>query len=286
MIRSLETYSLRKKVGDERALELIAEAGFEGIDYSFYWLPEDHPMRGDGYLSYAKELRTRMDRLGLVCRQAHAPFDMVFGDAFDESGDHFRGIVRAMEAAAVLGAKRIVVHAVKIPEEHGGINLLDYNAEFYRSLAPYCRTFGIKIAVENLFTSDRRCGCYRGVVGTPEEQCALIRRIGSPDFSACVDLGHAALTGTEPAVYLRRMDPTLLECLHVQDLDYLKDRHFLPFGGTLDWNGILSALRDVGYKGDVSFEIYGFLAPVPVELLPAALSYAASVGAYLVEKLG
>ncbi len=285
MIRSVETYSVRKKVGDERGLELIRAAGFEGVDYSFYWLDADHPMRGDGYLSYAQDLRKKMDRLGLVCHQAHAPFDMAFGDAFDESDHHFRGIVRSMEAASVLGAKRIVVHAVKIPEEHGGVNLIDYNVEFYRGLAPYCQKFGIKVAVENLFTTDRRCQCYRGVVGTPEEQCMLIRKIGSPHFCACVDIGHAALTGTEPAIFLRRMDPTLLECLHIQDIDYMKDRHFLPFGGTLDWDGILSALRDARYTGDVSFEIYGFLEPVPAELLPAALSYAASVGEYLAKRL-
>ena len=285
MIRSLETYSLRQKVGDVRALELIAAAGFEGIDYSFYWLPAEHPMAGEQFLSYADELKERMDRLGLCCHQAHAPFNMVFGDVFDESGDHFRGVVRAMEAASRLGAKRIVVHAVKIPPEHGGVNLLDYNVEFYRALAPYCRRFGIKVAVENLFTSDKKCKCYRGVIGTPEEQCDLIRRIGSPDFCACVDIGHAALVGTEPELFIRRMDASLLECLHIQDLDYAKDRHVLPFGGALNWDAILSALRDANYQGDVSFEIYGFLNPIPEELLPAALAYAASVGKYLMDRL-
>lgn len=281
MIRSVETYAIRKKVGDLRALTMIREAGFEGVDYSFYWLPADSPMLGREYLAYAEELRRHMDEIGLCCRQAHAPFDMKFGDSFDESNPHYLAIVRAMEAAAVLGAERIVVHAVKIPQEYGGINLIDYNTEFYGSLSPYCERFGIKVAVENLFTSDKKCGCYRGVIGTPEEQCDLIRRLGSPMFCACVDLGHAALTGIEPEIFLRRMDPSLLACLHIQDLDYVKDRHTLPFGGTLNWDGILSALRDARYTGDISFEIYGFLDPIPAELLPAALSYAASVGAYI-----
>ncbi|MBR2353845.1 MAG: TIM barrel protein [Clostridia bacterium] len=284
MILSTEIHSVRKKVGDRRALALLREAGFEGIDYSFYWLPEDHPMKGEGYLAYAKELREYMNGLGLVCRQAHAPFDMKFGDAFDASNAHYLSVVRAMEAAAALGAERIVVHAVKIPQEHGAINLLDYNTEFYRSLLPYCQRFGIKVAVENLFTSDKKCGCYREVLGKPEELSELIRRLASPHFCACVDLGHAALGGIEPEIFLRRMDPSLVECLHIQDLDYVKDRHVLPFGGTLNWNGILSALKDMNYRGDVNFEIYGFLDPIPVELLPAALRYAASVGEYLRER--
>ncbi len=285
MVRSVETFSLRKKVGDLRALELVAEAGFEGIDYSFYWLPADHPMGGENFLAYAAELRERMDRLGLCCHQAHAPFDMVFGDSFDESNAHFCGIVRAMEAATVLGAERIVVHAVKIPPERGGVNLLDYNVEFYRSLVPYCQRFGIKIAVENLFTTDRKCNCFRSVLGTPEDLCAVIRRVGSPYLVACLDIGHAALTGVDPDLFIRRMEPGMLAALHIQDTDYMKDRHVLPFEGNLDWDAILAALRDVNYRGDVSFEIYGFLTPIPEELLPAALQYAASVGKYLAERI-
>lgn len=285
MICSVETYSLQKKVGDFRALELCAEAGLGGVDYSFYWLPSDHPMMGADFLGYADALKRKMDELSLVCHQAHAPFDMVFGDAFDESGEHFRGILRAMEAAARLGAERIVVHAVKIPPEHGRINLLDYNVEFYRALVPYCQRFGIKVAVENLFTTDKKCKCFRSVLGTPEDVCQVIRRVGSPWLCACLDIGHAALTGVEPELFIRRMEPGTLAALHIQDVDYLRDCHNLPFGGLLNWEAILSALRDVNYRGDVSFEIYGFLSPLPEELLPAALKYAAGVGDYLMNRL-
>jgi sugar phosphate isomerase/epimerase len=285
MITSVETFALQKKVGDIRTLELCAEAGLGGIDYSFYWLPADHPMMGENFLAYADELKKTMDGLGLVCHQAHAPFDMVFGDVFDESGEHFRGIVRAMEAAKRMGAERIVVHAVKIPPEHGRINLIDYNVEFYRALVPYCQRFDIKVAVENLFTTDRKCQCYRSVLGSPEDVCAVLRRVGSPYLVACLDIGHAALTGVEPELFIRRMDPGTLAALHIQDNDYRRDAHVLPFGGLLDWNAILSALKDVNYRGDVSFEIYGFLSPLPEELLPAALRYVASVGDYLAKRI-
>lgn len=285
MLRSVETYALRRKVGDVRALSLIREAGFEAFDYSFYWLSSDHPMCRESYLDYAKTIRAEADRLGLVCRQAHAPFEMTFGDSFEESNEHFRGIVRSMEAAALLGAKRIVVHALNIPQEYGHIDTVAYNAEFYRSLLPFCERFDIKIAVENLFVSDKKSGCYRGLLGTPEELCAVIHRVGSPYLCACVDLGHASLTGIEPEYFIRRMDTSVLECLHIQDTDYKKDLHTLPFGGNLNWDGVLSALRDTHYSGDVNFEIYGFLSPLPEELLPSALRYAADLGAYFCQQL-
>lgn len=34
---SMETVVLRNKFGDETAIRMLKEAGFDGIDYSFYW---------------------------------------------------------------------------------------------------------------------------------------------------------------------------------------------------------------------------------------------------------
>ena len=39
---AIETYALRAKFGDEQALRLIGAAGFDGVDYSFYYTSEDH----------------------------------------------------------------------------------------------------------------------------------------------------------------------------------------------------------------------------------------------------
>ncbi len=282
MICSIETYSTVQKVGEEQALHLIKEAGFEGVDYSFYWLPADSLFYTDS-IAYAKGLKEILKREGLACKQAHAPFDMVFGDAFDRSNAHYDGVIRAMECAAILGAEILVVHGVKIPPEKGSISTVDYNTEFYRSLLPDARRLGIKIAVENLFTSDKKCGCYRGVLGTPEEQCEILHRLASPQLCACVDLGHAALTGIEPDIYLRRMDPQALACLHIQDHDYHRDGHLLPFMGKFDWDAIAAALREKQYRGDIDLEVYGFITPIPTELLPQALRYACETANYVRE---
>ncbi len=282
MICSIETYSTVKKVGEEQALHWIAEAGFEGVDYSFYWLPADSLFHTDP-LAYAEKLKGSLAKEGLVCKQAHAPFDMAFGDSFDRSNAHYNGVVHAMECAAMLGAEIIVVHGVKIPQEKGSISTVDYNTEFYRSLIPYAERFGIKVAVENLFTSDKKCGCYRPVIGTPEEQCEILRRLASPYLCACVDVGHAALTGIEPDIYLRRMDAKALACLHIQDHDYHRDGHLLPFMGRFEWNAIAAALREKHYEGDISLEVYGFIEPIPPAFLPQALRYACQTAKYVRE---
>lgn len=104
----------------------------------------------------------------------------------------------------------------------------------------------------------------------------------SPIFVACVDVGHAAITGTEPEDFLLQMKPEQLQAVHIQDGDYRADRHTLPFLGNFFWEAIMAALRKVGYTGDLTFEIFGYLSHVPSALLPSALRFAADTGRYLI----
>lgn len=278
---AIETYALREKFGDEQALRLIREAGFDGVDYSYYYTPEDSPIVGDGYLVHAGKVRRWLDETGLTCHQAHAPFRFVYGDTMDESDPHYLEIVRAIEAASVLGAEHIIIHSVRPPAEK---DTVDYNLKFFRSFEPYCEKFGIRVAVENLFMRDRKRVCFRGRFATPETLCEIIRLLDSPWFVACIDVGHAALTGIEPEDFIAGMERGVLKALHIQDTDYRDDRHVLPYMADLNWDGIMSALRRIEYDGELTFEVFHFLERVPAGLIPETLRYAAAVGRYLIAK--
>jgi len=278
---SIETYAIREKFGDEQAIRLIKAAGFDSIDYSYYYTPENSPITGEEYLEHAKKVRACLDETGLVCHQAHAPFRFVYGEVMDESEPHYLEIVRAIEAAAILGAEQIVIHSIRPPLEQ---DTVDYNLKWYRSFEPYCRKFGIRVAVENLFMRDKKRNCFKGRFATPETLCEIIRLLDSPCFVACIDVGHAALTGMEPEDFIAGMERGVLKALHIQDTDYRDDRHVLPYMADLNWDGIMSALRDIGYDGELTFEIFHFLERVPAELIPETLRYAAAVGRHLIGK--
>jgi len=276
---SVESYVPRERFGDKEGLTLIRDAGFDCVDYSFYWAKEDFPMYTDAYRAYAQELRAHLDGLGLVCNQAHAPFSVRYGTSMTEADPDYRNVVRSLEAAAILGAEAIVVHAVGVPEE---VDAFAYNLEYYRSLEPYAARFGIRIAVENLFVRDgKRNRFNHQLLGTPEQLSAMLRALNSPWFSALIDVGHAALTGYEPETFISRTDPGILRGLHIQDTDYREDRHLLPYLGAHNWSAILQALKDYGYEGDFTFELTGYLKRLPAPLLAEALRFAHSVGCYL-----
>lgn len=279
---SVESYALMQKLGDLKGLETIKQAGFDCVDMSYYWQKEDSLLLGDNYREYAIKLRKHIDQIGLVCNQAHAPFDFKYGMDLSLSNPDYLAITRAIESASILGAKNIVVHSIILKEDSKIIFDREYNLAFFKSFLPLCEKFNIRIAVENLFVLDDKRGYYRGRLGTASELSAFIRELNSPYFVACVDVGHAAMTGNEPEEFISNMDNILLQALHVQDGNYRVDSHTLPYLGDFNWTAIMQALKNIDYKGELTFEIVKYLKNIPAELLLDSLIYAEKVGRYLI----
>ena len=74
MKKSITTTGIGEQFGDRRAIELIAQAGFDGVDYScgmvgWDWYKDDiyvneHPFTDDAKrISYAKELKQIVDMI-------------------------------------------------------------------------------------------------------------------------------------------------------------------------------------------------------------------------------
>ena len=279
---SIDNGMLIARFGVFESARMIKEAGFDCVDMTYYTVPVDSPLLDDGYREYAIKLKEYFDELGLECNQAHAPFVFAYGDRFTLEEPHYRAIVRSIESAAILGAKVIVVHSVG--HRQGDDVLFDraYNLDYYRSLIPYCEKFGIRIAVENLFEYGRN-GKFVGRLSTPEALSEFVSELDSPCFCACLDTGHASLTGVKPEDFVAGMRADTLQVLHVHDGDYLGDRHTLPYLMDFDWQKIMCALKKIGYNGELTFEILNYFRNIPKELIPEALRFAEKTGRYLIE---
>ncbi len=282
---SIDTYVLRTRYGDEKAFRMLKEAGFEAVDYSFNWISEtERNILDDDYVSYAYEVKRMLSENNLVCNQAHAPFTLIYTDELSMGNNKYRDVVRSMEFASIIGAECIVVHGIYVPE---GDDFEALNIPYFKSLEPYCKKFGIKIAVENIFAFDKKRNNIIGVYGKESDKLPeFIQKLDSEWFVACIDIGHAALTGKEPEeIILTMKNKNLLKALHVQDTDYAADRHILPFMGNLNWDNITKALADVDYHGDVSLEVFQYLKRHDDEFMSEALSYAAKTAKYVVDKI-
>ena len=59
--------------------------------------------------------------------------------------------------------------------------------------------------------------------------------------------------------------------MHVSDYDFINERHWLPGEGLLDWQSVLAAIKEIGYKGSWLYEI-NLEAPWTINR-PRALTY-------------
>lgn len=273
--------NLCNRFGDEKVLEMFHKVGFECIDYSFNEIKPLSRLLGEDYLQQALKLKNMLEQFHVICNQTHAPFEFRYGEAMDCSGPHYRDIVRAMEMSSILGAPRIIIHAVTTPDD---IDIYEYNRIFYRSFLPYCEKFGIEVAVENIGRGHTDEEKKIGIWKSAEDFCEFIQGLESPWFCACVDIGHAAVMNGLPEDFIRSMDPALLKALHVHDTDFVNDCHALPYLQRQNWDEIMRALAQVDYQGDLNLEVLLYTERFPDELVVPALRFAENTGRYLIKK--
>ena len=175
---------------------------------------------------------------------------------------------------AILGAEQIIVHGLKVPGGPYSQECYEANCAYYQSFAPYCRKFGIRIAVENLITT---------IFPRPELLNRVMAALDPGCFVTCMDLGHALVAGMATQDYLAGLTPGILKALHIHDNDGSSDQHRLPHLGNVNWEAVMEGLAAYGYSGDFTMELTGYLGCFPPRLLPQALTLAAAVGRDLMQ---
>lgn len=289
MLLSTCTSMYSNALGDEKAIRMCKEYGYDAYDMSFFRMfddAENDPMNQPDYREYAKHLRAVADEIGIVCNQAHAPFHSSSGDPADDQ-KRFDAIVRSMEAAAILGAKAIVVH----PKQHLCYRtekqaLWDMNIAFYRALAPFAKQFGIKVALENMWQYNHAGGrIIDSVCSRPEEFKAYLDELNDDCFCACLDIGHAAVTDEDIPTFVRTLGRDYLLALHVHDVDYKDDNHTLPYTEKINWDEVTSALAEIDYQGDLTFEAGVFIKQFPQAVWNEASRLQVAVGRHLISEI-
>ena len=256
---STEIGSVSKKVGERKAVEYVAKAGFDAWDFSMFsvvtydWskrmavINEENPLNHANYLAYARELRKIGEDLGIHCNQSHAPFPTANPVVVDR-------LCRCIEATAEAGGKICIVHPDnnKTPEE---------NAEFYQTILPFAKGCGVKIATENMWNwhYDKNIAAP-AACSDPKSFLAHLEAVNDDSFVACLDIGHAEMQGLNTtAPEMIRALGGHLQALHIHDNDLIHDSHQIPFSMDIDFNAIAVALKEIGYSGYLTLEADAYL---------------------------
>ncbi len=244
---STEIDSIAKLTGKERAVELAAKAGFDAWDFSMFSMKDTetsaaNPLLSAEYLAYARRLGQIGREEGICCNQSHAPFP-----SFDKKVRPY--LERAIECTAEAGGSICVIHPDnnRSPEE---------NAEEFLKLLPHAKACGVRIAIENMWNWDAQKdrACF-AACATPDSFNAHLDAVNDDFFVACLDLGHAEMMGDmTSAVEMIRKLGSRLKALHIHDNDRHHDSHQIPFSMKIDFEGIVRALKEIGYDGYFTLE--------------------------------
>ncbi len=253
MKTSIEIGTVSSMVGEERAIEYVAKAGFDAWDFSMFsmckydmgkgrLMENSHPLAGNDYLAFARRLkRIGLDN-GIVCNQSHAPFPV----HIKEIRSHLK---RAIECTAEAGGEICVIHPDnnKTPEE---------NAEMYLELLPFAKGCGVKLATENMWNWDgEKDQAAFAACSNPDSFCRHVDVVGDEYMVACLDIGHAEMRGLNTsAVEMIYALGDRLQALHIHDNDKWQDSHQIPFSMNIDFAEIVDALKKINYKGYLTLE--------------------------------
>ena len=258
MLISTEIGSAAGIVGEERAVELVAKAGFDAWDFSMFnmckydWgnkrlLENKHPLCGDDYLAFARKLKQIGLDNGIVCNQSHAPFPTCCA----EIRAYYK---RAIECTAEAGGKICIIH----PDNNKSA---EENAQMYLELLPFAKGCGVKIATENMWNwNDEKDEAASAACSDPASFNAHLDAVNDDFFVACLDIGHAEMRGlgTNAPEMIKALG-SRLQALHIHDNDLWHDSHQIPMSMGIDFEATAKALKEIDYKGYFTLECDQYL---------------------------
>ena len=232
---------------DWRRLELSSEHGFRLLERG---TPEEA----------GREFREFAGDLGVVFPQGH--LWLMCDITRDDQGRIIEELKRWLDLYMGLGIRAAVLHPGGDELRESGASareILDRQVRGLRALCGYLDGSEVVICLEN---------CGQLADGLLE----IVDAVASPHLGICLDTGHLNIIEGDQGEFVRKAGARL-QALHIADNDGSHDQHLMPYArGTVAWEEVVGALREIGYAGLFNFEIPGEnRCPIPARL--AKLDY-------------
>ena len=225
---------------DDKDFENYVKAGILTMEMSFSYTRYNN-------LEW-KNIEKRAAKFGVELWSLHLPF-LPFAqlnpaslkkDVREYTFEYFSDLIKK---AGDIGVKTIVIHpsAEPILDSERGEHIKSAK-ETFSKLAQVAESSGNVISIENI---PRTCLC--------KNSCEMLDILSSDSrLMSCFDTNH--LLEENAIDYIRAVGGRIITT-HISDYDFKNERHWLPGEGKADWKGIISTLREVGYKGPWLYEL-------------------------------
>jgi D-psicose/D-tagatose/L-ribulose 3-epimerase len=233
------------------AARTAKSAGFTGLEIAPFTLGDD-PAATTG--SQRAELRRTMQSEGIEYAGLHALLTAPRGLHVTTSDEAARRksweyLSRLIDLSADLGGGVMVFGSGKQRAAIGGVPVADAVKRFKEGLgelAPLAASRRVKILIEPLAPQ------FTNVVNTIAEAVALVREINSPAVRAMFDTHNTVAEKSDHGELIKQYRD-YIEHIHLNEMD---GRY--PGTGNYNFQIVLQALKEIGYRGWVSVEVFDF----------------------------
>lgn len=276
-----------KAVINENVLDFsyrkVAKSGLNCIDYNITWDGEEH---GDDYSIYEEHKRIA-DKYNITFSQVHSPRPGKIELPYDMPR-LIQMMKDSVKVCEILDSRYLVVHPLKRVPYMTYEDAWQMNVDYFSKITEAAKAGNVMVCIENL--QDRFNGrVVDGICASAADIVKLIKEVeiiqGADTIGACLDVGHANILRKDMASEIRILGK-YLKVLHMHDNNGDSDDHQIPYSfsnpssrqTTTDWSGFLFALRQIGFKGVLSFETYAALVSIPAPEQEVLLQYLYKIG--------
>lgn len=239
----------------EETIEFLAHIGYEGIEIMCD-IPHAYPPQISDQDLFS--LRETLKRANMGIANLNAFMLTALGDFHHPSWiepdpqkreQRIAYTRQSIDLAAALGAKTI---STEPGGPLNGIKRQEALALFLdgiHSLSHYARNKGVRILVEPE---------PHLLIETSEQFLDFISEVDQEVVALNLDIGHFYCVNEDPAEVIHKV-ANHIGHVHIEDIAPTREHFHLPPGrGAIDFDGVFTALREIGYEGMVTVELYPF----------------------------
>ena len=214
----------------EKTFSMMPAAGYRYVEFNCWYPSALSP-------SMLRSLKKHCEETGLVPAAIH-----LNGGIGGELIKDFSHKVRAMEAARLLGAKRIVSSGL----ERGMDNGLTEAVTSLKALVPVLEDMDMIICLENHKDN---------TLETIEDYRRVFDAVDSNRVGLCIDTGHFDASGVDMDVLIDEF-ASRVNHIHLKENKGKGIKRFVRFGeGTTDNHHVIRRMLSLGYSGYLSVEL-------------------------------
>lgn len=225
-----------------------------GINYMEFRISKPHDKEFS--LSLIEEVIKEREKYGFEIRTCHLPFSEGFDLSVIEEADRIRAVENQKEMVnwlSVLRPQMLVLHPSR-GEVSYEMRALRKEAliKSLKEFAPYCKKMGMRVALENLTPGN--------LLMSSGDLLEVIEAVGEDNIGICFDVNH--LFAESHRDFIKKAGKHIIT-MHISDNDGIKERHFEPGDGVLDWHEIFSLMDEIDYDSTMICELGSVLSGFP-----------------------